>query len=277
MFNNLFGRFFKYGGAFLFLLLECICFYLIIRYNEMQNAIYIASINELSASFDEVHDRWSNLLKLPELVDSLAEENARIREVLANQAIEKGLLLDSIFNKKTFEKYKFIEAKVINNSINKQRNYIVLDRGMRHGIKPHSAVISKYGVVGIVRSVSDSYSVVMSLLHRQTRISASIRNKGYFGSLLWNGIDIRHFDLEDIPRHAAIMVGDTVQTSGYSAIFPEGIPIGTVEQVTHESGSNSHSIKVLLDYDISKLNYVYVIINLQKGEQKKLELEVQNE
>jgi len=277
MFNNLFGRFFKYGGILLFLFLESICFYLVIRFNEKQNGIYIASVNKLSAFFDQAYDRWTNLLQLPELLDSLAGENAKIRESLANEAVQKRVKIDSVFNKKTSDRYQFIEAKVINNSINKQRNYIVLDRGRRQGIQPHSAVINKDGVVGIVRSVSDSYAVVMSLLHRQTRISASIRNKGYFGSLLWDGVDVRRFDLEDIPRHAAVMVGDSVQTSGYSAIFPEGIPIGTVEKVSHEPGSNSHSIKVLLNYDLSNLNYVYVIINMDKEEQKKLEREVQDE
>jgi rod shape-determining protein MreC len=117
----------------------------------------------------------------------------------------------------------------------------------------------------------------MSILHRQTRISARIKGKGFFGSFMWKGSDVRTFNLEDIPKHAPVVKGDTIETSGYSAIFPEGIMLGVVNKVRLESGSNYYNIEVQSSHDMSNISYVYVVNNLFRTEQEKLEQAVLKE
>ena len=162
-------------------------------------------------------------------------------------------------------------AKVVKNSTNSNHNYMILDKGEKDGVVPNSGVVTEHGVVGIVRKVSKNYCVAMSILHRQTKISARIRNKGFFGPLTWKSTDAWMFDLEDIPKHAPVAKTDTVETSGYSSLFPKGIMIGTIEKLSMEPGSNFFSITVRSHQDMSNLQHVYIVKNLLAKEQEQLE------
>jgi rod shape-determining protein MreC len=166
-----------------------------------------------------------------------------------------------------------MNARVITNSVNKQKNFITLDRGLRHGVKEGMGVASPSGVVGVVVGVSRNYSVVMSLLNTDFRLSASIARNDYFGSLTWDGTNYRYARLSEIPHHVAVSEGDTIVTSGFSAIFPAGLMAGTL---TGEQwrGGDFVSLKVLLSADFKKLTDVYVIGNLTREERENLEKEV---
>ena len=124
----------------------------------------------------------------------------------------------------------------INNSINRRSNYLTLNRGRIHGIKPQMAVIGPAGVVGIVLHVSNHFCTVLSLLNSQIKLSAKIRENNYFGSLTWDGKDPIYATLGEINKHVKIEVGQHVVTSAYSTIFPENINIGLVEEVGFDEG-----------------------------------------
>jgi rod shape-determining protein MreC len=117
----------------------------------------------------------------------------------------------------------------------------------------------------------------MSLLHHDTRISAVVKNNDYFGSLVWKGGSPRYMDLEAIPKHAEVHKGDSVVTSGYSSMFPEGLLIGTVASAKLENGSNFYNIRVKLSCDLNKIKHVYVVDNLMREEQETLEASVADE
>lgn len=96
--------------------------------------------------------------------------------------------------------------------------------------------------------------------------------------LIWKMGNPKILNLESIPKHKTVLVGDTVITSGYSTIFPKGIQVGKVKTVVLEPGSNSYTIEVELFNDPTAWDALYVISNRLSGEQKKLEAEVfQNE
>ncbi len=141
---------------------------------------------------------------------------------------------------------------MINNSVNKQKNYFTLNKGRRQGIKVDMAVTSGDNVAGVIVGCSENYSVAISLLNLDFRLSARIRSNGYFGSLSWDGRNYRHAVLNEIPQHISVSIGDTVETTGYSAIFPEGIRIGTVSDLK-KSGSDFYKITVELFTDFKKL------------------------
>lgn len=189
-----------------------------------------------------------------------------------NARYSTAVYRDSLQADSTAPMFTFIAANVVSNSIISANNSLRLDRGAADGVKPHMGVISSdEGLVGIVRETAEHYCRVMSLLHSQSRIKASIRRNGYFGTLAWNGGDPMRMQLEAIPKHAEVAVGDTIQTSGYSQIFPKGILIGKVESAKLGPGENFYTITVKLFNDLSKVQYVYIVDNLMRDEHEELD------
>lgn len=203
----------------------------------------------------------------------LAEENKRLKEnqIQSYQRLfgRNVMVKDTIFK----QKYFYTVAGVINNSVNKQNNYLTINVGKNNGIENGMGVVSSNGVVGVVKNVSENYASILSLLHQDAKISAKLKKSNYFGSLQWDGEDYRMGILEDIPNHVAIKVGDTIETSGYSAIFPEGIPLAIIKTFQKIEGENFYAIKVQFTNDFKTLNKVYVIKNIYQEEQIKIEEE----
>ena len=274
--NNLLQIFLRYGGFFLFAFLELVCLYLIVHYNQKQQAVYISSMNAFTNFVDDSMDDLTTHFTLSEIVDSVARQNAELQELVFNQGLLAPVGIDSIKN--TRQQYQIIHAEVISNSINNNHNYLKLNRGSADGIRKHSAVIDGRGIVGIVRGVTEHYSIVMSLLHRQIKVSASTKNNNqHNGTLTWKSRNPFIMDLENIPKYIKVEPGDTVVTSGSSMMFPADIMIGTVAEESVPEGSNSHNIKVLLNNDISDVKFVYVVVNLDRAEILELEQQVANE
>lgn len=166
--------------------------------------------------------------------------------------------------------YRYQSARMVNSSFNKTKNYITLDKGSSDGVAKEMAVCSREGVVGIIQNTSRHYARVLPLVNTNLRVSAKLKKNGYYGSLQWDGNDYRYSYLNDIPFHVDVAQGDTIVTSGFSSIFPEGELIGFVETVNKET-ANFLTIKVKLAVDFKKISDVYVVANLNKSE--KLELE----
>lgn len=201
----------------------------------------------------------------------LSDENARLRTMLGDTTMplraDSYIKNDTIYHKQ----YQFISAKIINNSTNRRSNYITLDKGKADGIKPDMGVVASNGVVGKVKYVSEHFAVVMSFLHKDMHISAMIKKNKYFGSLVWEGGSSKKATLNDLAVHVPIAIGDTVVTSFKSDIYPEGIMLGTIAHFELNPGQNFYSITVNLSTNFSNVSYVYVVNNLMKDEQTKLE------
>ena len=269
--RNLFLLFLKYGHIFLFLFLEFVCFILIVRYNRAQNEIYLNSANIVSGAIYSRVNNVSEYFKLDEVADSLANENARLRKLLYNSSYQSVTNIDSIFNQDSVFQYSYLVGKVVNNSINLNNNKFTINKGSKDGVKPRMGIINSNGVAGIIKDVKKNYSVALSLLNRQVKISASLKKSGAFGSLAWKGVDPNILNLEDIPKHSLISIGDTVVTSGYSSKFPPELMVGVIDTFWLEPGFNSYTIEVDLNNDLSRLNYVYIIDNILIEEQSEIE------
>ncbi len=251
--------------------------YLIVKNNKKQANIYFSSSNFFSGvTYDKYADAV-DYFNLRMYADSVANENARLYSLIDESKYTVSSWRDTGRTEKYQQRYTYIPAKVINSSINRYNNYLTLDKGATHGIKPGMGVISNLGIVGIVKSSSDHFSQVMSILHKQSSISASIRRNNFHGSLVWKERNPRHITLERIPKHADIIVGDTIETSGYSTKFPKGLLIGVVDTFWTAPGSNYYTVDVLLKKDLSNIKYVYVVDDLMRAEQNSLEEEVADE
>jgi rod shape-determining protein MreC len=200
----------------------------------------------------------------------LAEENAMLYNNLRTSFTGTSYYRTDSADTTVRRKYNYLTARAINNSVNKQYNFITLDKGSDAGIRPDMAVISNEGIVGVVKTVSDHYSSVLSVLNIEFTVSAKIKKNGYFGPLSWTGSSSYYAKLVDIPHHVKINEGDTIITSGYGGVFPEGIMIGTISDFKLKGG-NYYEVKVRLSNDFRKLDYVKVIGNYEKNEIDSLE------
>jgi rod shape-determining protein MreC len=268
---NLFRFLWKHFNFIFFLLLEIFCLYLVVRNNTFQRARYVSSSNYVAGNVYATVTSVREYFYLKETNDALAAENARLhnltRDAFARSSTQVYLVRDSIFK----QQYQYINAKIINNSVNKRNNYLTLDRGSSSGIKAEMAVISSNGIVGITKDVSENFTSVLSVLNKNAKISAKIKKNNYFGSLSWDGSDYRLGTLVDIPTHVNIAIGDTIVTNAYSDIFPENILIGKIESFDIKPGDNFYTIIVRYSTNFKNVTHVYVVNNLIKEERKTLE------
>ncbi len=270
--RSLFRYLLKNHAFVLFILLEALALAMVFNYNSFQRAKYLNSANRISGSVYEMFNAVTGYFGLIKDNKELADENARLRMLLENQMplvsdtdslMEHYLPEDSTI--------RLITARVINNSVSSSFNYITLNKGSKFGIEPDMGIISAKGIVGVVGQVSESYAMGLSVLNLRWSVSAKLEKTGYYGSLYWSGTDYRFAKLSEIPLHVEIASGDTVVTSGYSSIFPEGILIGTISDYTKPDGENYYSIDVLLSVDFKSLSHVEVVGILDKQEIEQLE------
>ncbi len=273
--RNLIGYIIKYHFFLLFILLEFICFLILIQNNPFQKSRFLNFTNTISGSISEKTNKISNFLNLAKINQQLIIENNLLYNELEKYRnisdTSKQIIIDTA---KTYQ-YEYIQAKVVNNSTNKRHNFLTLNKGLKHGIEPEMGVITKLGVTGVVNRVSNNFSTVISILNPTLKISAKIKKNNYYGPLSWEGNKINQCILSEIPQHVDIEIGDTIITSGHSAIFPEGILIGFIEEYRLKDG-NFYEIKVKLALDMKKITYVNVIDNKLREEQIQLEAENEN-
>lgn len=279
--RNLFNLILRYHFILLFVLLETISFSLIVTYNNFQRANFLDSGNFFTGSLLEWFSSYTQYFNLRKVNVRLAEENAYLRTALQEHLVKTNfsspVLIDSLYlpslNKDSLKKANFFfsNARVINNSVNQQHNFITINKGRINGVKPDMGVIANGNVVGLVINSSDHFSTVISLLNSRWKLSAKIKSNNYFGSLSWDGRDYRKVSLNEIPYHVPVQKGDTVVTTGYSPSFPEGLLIGTISDYSIGSGSNFYKIEVTLATDFKNLVMVGLIENKQRYEINQLE------
>lgn len=281
------------SSTFLFLVLEAVCFYLIVRFNDDQQRIFFTTANSFTGYVQREADDIFKYFSLGDQINDLRNENKALRKKMQEYASILGdsLLRDTVINGDFSEffrdsalldsvkrgRFTFLPAHVIDNSVSIADNILTLDKGSEDGVEPHMGVITTDGVVGIVRQVSARYCTVLSLLHRQTRISAAIQRNGYFGTLKWGGVDPNKMELEAIPKHAEVKNGDIIVTSGYSNIFPRGMLIGKVDRWNLKQGANFFEITVALNNDLGRVQNVYIVAFDDREDFKNLQLKQSNE
>jgi rod shape-determining protein MreC len=268
----------KYNAFFLFVIFEIASIIIYLNYNSFQKASFINSTNQVTGDLYARVDNFKGYLTLREVNDSLAAENARLRNQLKSamyvDTIAKTTVTDTIYK----QQYEYIAAKVINNSVNRRNNTITINVGTDAGVQKGMGVITRAGAVGKVILVSKHYSVVQSLLHSGTIISAMLASSRQIGSFAW-GTDLnpRRGLLYDIPNDATPKIGEQVVTSEHS-LYPAGIPIGKLVNLHAKNAKGSFlSMDVALAVDFGRLEYVYVVNNKFAIEQTGLEAQVKSD
>jgi len=262
----------KYNAFFLFVIFEIAAIIIYIKYNSFQKATFINSTNHITGNLYARVDEFKGYLTLREVNDSLARENARLRNQLKSSfyvdTVAKGQVTDTVYK----QQYEYIAAKVVNNAVNGLNNIITINAGSDAGVKKGMGVINDKGVVGKVLQVSPHFSTIQSLLNTETVVSAMLANSRQIGSFAW-GADLNPHRglLYDITNDASPKVGELVVTSDRS-LYPTGIAIGKLINLRARNAKGSFlSMDVALTVDFTKLEYVYVVVNEFSTEQTGLE------
>lgn len=271
---------FLYGlrSFLLFILLEMLALWLIISNNSPQGAAFFNSSNAVFGSILKTQSDVSDFLSLAEANEDLLEQNAQLLARLKVDLEEDSLSTDSM-DSSFVAMYEFKSGKVISQTLRYAQNHLTIDKGEAQGIKPGMGVFNHSGIVGRIKSVSKNYAVAISVLNTGLLVSSKIKSSDVYGSINWDGKNSKEVKMLYVPRHVTAQAGDTVVTSGYNAIFPEGIEVGIIKQINPGSDQNYLDITVELSTDFSKINYVYLVENNQIKELDSLyrEAEIENE
>ena len=274
--SNLLDFLRKYHHWLLFVFLEVVSAVLLFKYNSYQGSVWVSSANSVVGKVYEWESGLTQFFSLVERNEALTRRNLLLeqqvqffQEAMADaredsvQSLQK--MMDHLGN------YTFIPAKVISNSIDRPDNLITIDRGSKDGVEVDMGVACGTGIVGVVYLTGDHYSVVIPLLNTQSRISCAIRKKGYYGYVTWPGGSSVIAYVDDIPRHAKFKVGEWVETSGYSSIFPRGVLIGKIIDIDDSADGLSYRLKINLSTDFSRLRDVCVITEKDFAERLRLQ------
>lgn len=255
----------KHWFIVLFLLLETGSLILVANSYSYHRSLAFNTVNDFSGSLFSSLSDITDYLSLKQSNNDLVKQNSE----LLNNRQSSFLITDTGFAYKD-TLYKYVGAHVVSISVNHPSNYILINKGALHGIKKEMGVISSKGVAGIVIGVSKHYSLIMSLLHHNIKLSGRIKKNNLLVNVIWNTDDYRFGSIEDVPSHVQLNLGDTIVTSGKSMIFPEGIIIGYVESSTKNQNVDFKKGVLRFATQFKSLQNVYVIKNLMKEEQQNL-------
>ncbi len=272
--NNLLNFFVKHSAWLVFMIYMILSLVLLFGDNPYQQSVYLTSANAVSATTYEALSSVSSYFHLKDINDDLQQRNALLEmELVTLRSQIKDLqMVASDSNLSAWpQHFDFVMARVISNSISQPHNYITINRGSKQGVKPQMGVVDQNGVVGVVNVVGPNAARVISLLNTDMKLSCKLKNNDYFGSLVWDGRSPQYAVLSDLPKHATFAKGDTVITSGFSALFPEGLIVGVVEGRDKGAEASFASLRVRLTTNFSQLSAVRVITNSMSQQLHELE------
>jgi len=269
--RNIFLFIRRYFNLIFFLVLQGLSVYLIIHYSKYHHAAFGNLSNQLTGKVNTQYSRVDNYFHLKRTNDSLVKANEALYNKLkidfelpdtVTKTMVDSIRVDSILK---YRKFSYLSARVVSNSISTQNNYIVLSRGKSQQLHEGMGVVDpNNAVVGIITEVTDDYSVVMSLLHKDSHLSGKLLKGGETGTLNWDGKEPNIVTLMNIPKSAKVAKGDTIITSGFSTTFPKGMMVGTVTEIFAEKSTSNFRIKFRTSANFYNLQYVYAIENIQQ-------------
>lgn len=270
--HNLIEFFIRYKYWFVFLLLEACSLIMLFRSNSYQGSVYFTTANTVAGTYYSVISDLTSFFGLKKVNEGLSSDNTRLLLQIQELKDEiSKLKTDTVETQDYGLGHKLIDAKVVNATLHRNNNLITINKGSADGVHPEMGVICSRGVVGIVSMTSEHYSIVMPLVNTTSSISCRLSKSLYFGTMKWQRGAINISYVTDVPRHAKIKAGETVETNGYSDIFPAGLPIGQVLNFENSADGMAYHLRVKLFTDFSTLRDVSVIADYVNQERKLLE------
>lgn len=267
------------GYLFLFVLLEVVAVILLYRGSNYHSSIILSSTNFMTGKIIEAATVANSYLGLKEANIGLMSRNAQLeREVLRLRSAIERLTVDSLSYQEIMKDsidrpfpYEYKTAKVVGNIQYGNSSYLTIDLGSKDGVYKDMAVLGTSGIVGVVKAVGKRYAQILPVINKDFAISCKIKNGEYIGILKWDGENPHQSLLTNLPKHIAYEPGDSIYTSSYSAIFPEGIFVGTILGEGASIDDNFCALKVELSMKLENIKYVYVVTNYDREERETLD------
>ena len=264
---------------FMFFFCEILSLLCVFNYNAYQRFFFLSSANIVNGKILSITSSVISFVNLQNENQTLSEQNKllemdNLHLKLQLEALKAELLpYDHVMTDSAFNTYEYITAEVVNKKVTGLVNTITINKGFKDGIRPEMGVISTQGVVGKITDVGERYSVIIPLLNPKWKLSCKLFDSNYDGLLVWDGKDSRYSTLEELPTHTQHNVGDIVVTSGFTAVFPPGIIVGTVVESNNSGTTGLYSLKIKLATDFQRLATVRVVKNTFQNEQWSVEQE----
>ncbi|MDR0829708.1 MAG: rod shape-determining protein MreC [Prevotellaceae bacterium] len=267
---NSFFKFFQRFSTFLiFLLLETVAFVVIVNHSVFQKSFFAKTMINVSSAFYAEVNNAAAYFALKGKNDDLAQKNAILEEKINT--------LENFIERKNYEtllaqdsEFEVLPAKIVSKSVDKINNYLIINKGQKDGIIKNMGVVNADGVVGVVETVSENYSVVLSMLSSDLNVSGKFKKNNYLCSVFWNGFSANRGSASNIPEHCQAAVGDTIVTSGFSSIFPPNIMIGVVKKVSRNAKTAWNDLEIDYSTNFVTVSYVNVMIGKNHDELQKL-------
>jgi rod shape-determining protein MreC len=264
--------FFKRFQIFLFFaILQGVALSTYFSYLSYPRSQYLTTASAISGQMLTYRNDITKHFQLPYNNRKLQYENIQLRQQLPSSFIKVQSNVVKIDDTIQHQQYEYIQAEVINSTVNKRNNYFTLNAGKLSGIYRGMGVFSNKGIVGIIHNSSDHFAVVKSVLTEDINIDVMVQNSGVFGILKWNGKNAKIGTISSISNDLPIKKWSKIITKGGSGIFPRGLPVGIVKHIGAVEGKPIWDVEIYYSEDYRKLQNVYVVKNLLLTEQKKLE------
>ncbi|MBO6126342.1 MAG: rod shape-determining protein MreC [Bacteroidaceae bacterium] len=255
----------------IFLLLEVLSGFMLFKFNHYQGSVWFTQANAVAGKVLEWEAKGLQYMNLGKENAYLVRQNILLQNnlnVLRHELAElkKDTSVTQQYQIDLLKDIEMIPAQVISNSVRQRDNLITINVGSNDGVEPEMGVISGTGVVGIVSKVTPHYALVLSVLNSRSSISCRLRGTEYFGYMKWNGGNPLQVSMDDVPRHAKPRIGDIVETSGFSSLFPAGIFLGRVAQIHNSGDGLAYSLEIQMGTDIAHVQNVCVLKHQMKEE-----------
>lgn len=268
----------QYQNAILFFVLQSIAFYWLFQTNNFHHASFFNASNAVVATTSKKATALTDYLKL----DSINANLNNQLTILQNQRKSSYQILNDsneinlLDTTKYARKWKSIPAKIINKTVHLTNNYITINQGEHEGIKRDMGVIFGTQVVGVIKEVSNHYSIAIPLINSQLEIGVKMKKNNQLGILKWDKSDFRTSTLINIPAYVNVEIGDTITTTGYSSYFPDNLFVGLVKSIEKNEEFATYLLNIELAIDFNNVNHVQVVTNIMKEEQKNIEEQFYN-
>ncbi len=252
--KNLLNFILKYLYTFVFILVEIVCFTLIFTSINYHRVSFLNSSNVVTGNITEQWNEVTVFFKLKKINDSIVSENERLLNQIEKYRKDEIPAIEE-------SGFEYIAAKIISANVGAKKNFLTINKGKSDEVKQDMGVVGSNGIVGIVYSSSNNFASIMPIINPNIKISVKLEKNEYFGSLSWDNKDKNTAVLDEIPGYVDVSIGDKIVTSGFSSLFPEGLPVGEVKSFAKDKSTAFYKIYVDLYTDFNNIGYVYVIKN----------------
>jgi rod shape-determining protein MreC len=267
---KIFAFFRRNSVELLFVFLQILAFTILVQSKSFHQARWSTVTAKWMYGINQKRATLNSYFTLAKQNEQLQRENAQLRSLLSSGISSSAT--DSVRNDDVYRvQYRMFPAVAVQRSYRKANNYLVIDKGSKHGVYSGMGVVSPQGVVGVVKDVGKNYATVITVLHSKFRLSTRMLSNTFFGTMMWDGRNFRYTRITDLPSHAAIEIGDSVVTDTRSAIFPPGIPVGKISSFELNAASDNIEAQIELHTDFSALYLVYLVEEVEYEDRRQIE------